>query len=620
MRGLSFTSLFVVLFAALSSGCLDSQDSAGEEVAAPTGSLALTLELRGRADINDVEYSITRGDNVEQGGTIDTSAPRATASVEVYGLLPGDGYVVTMNATSIDGSVTCSGSTPFSVEVAEATDVMVFLRCKPGPHLGGVRVNGKFNFCAALSKVVVSPLQTSVGSDIQLAVAASDYEDDPVELIWTSTGGSIDDPHASNTQFTCTEGGSYTIVASASDHPGCMDSWSVSVTCVDSDSECQTDADCLGVFPLPTCRVDTKCTAGVCVRGEPLEVGTPCLRGGTCIEGGYCSYGSCMTDSDCEIFFDPAECLEGPTCVQDPIDLDFSYCQPGDALAAGTPCSAESCDGFGECVGPNNRVQSKVVRVACQNNVSVDPSYLLPVLTVKPPSVWKDDTTETDVWTISGEAVFDKEFLDAAQAVILGGVSTTTLVDLNWTVQVRSGATMDDVELGPVVPYSCELDRNRLCDPLNDLSEGGNSDCTPTGGFNKCARFVAIPTSTDCDPGGLCRSSGAAPTAQCEANGFCISDQLRVPLEEKQVEVTPLASNSHVTFGWHETPNRGFNPDGSYVLPVAVYSQPVGPIGFRSDVGALSTALECMLGGDAGRSNLGPYPVPDQLLLQYLVP
>ena len=79
MRGLSFTSLLVVLLAVPSSGCLDTQGSTGGEAPGPTGSLALTLELGGEANVDGVTYSIRRDDVVEHEGTIDTSAARATA-------------------------------------------------------------------------------------------------------------------------------------------------------------------------------------------------------------------------------------------------------------------------------------------------------------------------------------------------------------------------------------------------------------------------------------------------------------------------------------------------------------------------------------------------------------
>lgn len=622
VRYLCFLAGLMTFATPLVAGCSGSNQGSDRS----PGALALSLELAGGRDIDEVLYVISGDGMDDMTGKIDTSAPGATASIEVYGLPPGGDYVVALTATSADGEVTCAGSGSFDIETNATTDVSVYLRCKFEPRLGSVRVNGNFNFCAQLAKVVVSPLQTSVGASIDLSAAAADAEDDPVSLSWVAAGGEIESPSDPNTRFTCTDAGAFSIVASVSDDPHCIDEWAVTVTCVgETTRECVTDVDCIGVFPLPTCRFPTTCSAaGTCVRGDLLSEGTACLRGGECDEEGVCRGPWCTVDSDCEEFNEPDECRESFRCVSNPFNSDpiFNACEQGAPLPSGTPCSAGACDGFGKCLGEGNPLKSQVMRVACKNNVSVDPSYLPSLLTVTPPRAWKADPTETDVWEIGGEAVFDKEFLDAAQAVLPGGVTEANLVDLKWTVQVRSGATMDDVTLGPTeLPYTCERDRSALCDPLNDLpGAGGNSDCTPSGGFNACSRFVDLPISTDCAPGGLCRSAGAAPTSQCEANGFCISDQLRIPLESQAVEVTPDAAGAYVTFGWHDTPNRGLNSDGTYILPTAVYPAPTGPVGFRSKVGPLTTALECMLGGDAGWTNLGPYPVPDELLLQYFVP
>jgi uncharacterized Zn finger protein len=124
-------------------------------------------------------------------GTIDTSAPGATPSVEVFGLPPGEDYLITMTATSADGETTCGGSAEFDVEVGVSTNAMVMLNCKPREDLGGVRVNGAFNVCADLVKVVVSPLQTSIGNEIDLAAAGDDYEGDEVCVDGNDRGSAI---------------------------------------------------------------------------------------------------------------------------------------------------------------------------------------------------------------------------------------------------------------------------------------------------------------------------------------------------------------------------------------------------------------------------------------------
>jgi secreted PhoX family phosphatase len=221
------------LLGALSLGCSGSTQSsvAGD---ADTGSLSLSIELANGAEVNTVEYVITRGGMEPMSGKIDTSAPGSTASVEVFGLEPGDGYRVTMTAQATDEQTVCTGATDFSVTVNEATEIMVILNCKLPPRYGAVRANGKINICAELSKMVVSPLRTSVGNEIDLSAAAQDAEGDEIDFLWTAEGGSIEDASAAQTIFTCEEAGEGFVAVSVSDDGfgDCDSGWKVAVTCV----------------------------------------------------------------------------------------------------------------------------------------------------------------------------------------------------------------------------------------------------------------------------------------------------------------------------------------------------------------------------------------------------
>ncbi len=200
-----------------------------------TGGLALQLELSDGTQIDEVSFSITGNGMEPMTGTIDTSAPSATASVEVYGLPSGQGYQIMMTALSTDGASSCSGSAEFDVEVGAATELMVMLRCKSSQRLGGVRVNGKLNVCAELTKAVVSPLQTSVGSSIDLSAQATDADGDEVDFAWSGTGGSFADVGAVATTYTCEQAGAHAITIAVSDDGfmHCNSNWTVDVICVD---------------------------------------------------------------------------------------------------------------------------------------------------------------------------------------------------------------------------------------------------------------------------------------------------------------------------------------------------------------------------------------------------
>ena len=68
-----------------------------------TGALSLELTIAGDIEIDEVAWVITGGDMLPMGGTIDTSAPGATASIEVFGLPPsvGKDYTITMEANNL---------------------------------------------------------------------------------------------------------------------------------------------------------------------------------------------------------------------------------------------------------------------------------------------------------------------------------------------------------------------------------------------------------------------------------------------------------------------------------------------------------------------------------------
>ncbi|MBT8469688.1 MAG: hypothetical protein KJN97_13165, partial [Deltaproteobacteria bacterium] len=202
-----------------------------------TGGLTIELELSDGTQIEEVTYAISGGDMEPMLGTINTSAPGSTASVEIYGIPGGGPYTIMMTATSADGDTSCSGSADFDVEIGLVTEVAVMLNCKPGQELGGVRVNGTFNFCADLVKVVVSPLQTSVGNQIDVFAMAVDMEGDAIEYRWEATGGSVADVNARQTTYTCLAAGEQTITVTVSDDgfDYCDCTHTVDITCVEGD-------------------------------------------------------------------------------------------------------------------------------------------------------------------------------------------------------------------------------------------------------------------------------------------------------------------------------------------------------------------------------------------------
>jgi len=269
-------SLCCLVVAVGVAGCA-SDTTSGET----TGSLSLNLEVDNN-DIDEVDYLITGNGMDPMAGVIDTSAPETTASVEVFGLLAGD-YLVRMSATSSDGKTECDGSNEFLVRTGEVTEVTVFLRCKRPEIFGGVRVNGELNVCAVLEQSVVQALQTSQGNDFDLSARGSDAEGDPIEYLWTGTGGSADDPTAMHTTYTCERAGNHTVTIAVSDDgfDYCTDSWTTEVTCVGGDGpECETEEACEELQ--------------ICDRGQCVDV--DCNENADCDVDEICEENLCKPD------------------------------------------------------------------------------------------------------------------------------------------------------------------------------------------------------------------------------------------------------------------------------------------------------------------------------------
>jgi len=220
--------------ALLAAGC------SGNSVSVPCYSellidLQVSVEGEDRSIVLDeVLWTLTGNGMAPMAGAIDTSAPGATPSVEVFGLNPGS-YMIDLEASTDDGETRCRGSAPFDVSAGVSTEVAVLLRCKVGQRFGAVRVNGKFNVCAELTKAVVAPLQTSIGNRIAVRSQAEDEEGDPIAYSWTADNGSFDDPSAADTFYTCEEPGDHSFTISVSDDGFgyCVDSWTVAIRCIE---------------------------------------------------------------------------------------------------------------------------------------------------------------------------------------------------------------------------------------------------------------------------------------------------------------------------------------------------------------------------------------------------
>ncbi|MDH3201045.1 MAG: hypothetical protein OEM15_09150 [Myxococcales bacterium] len=435
-------------------GC--TADTQGE-----TGALSLELVINGDTEIDEVAWTITQGEEVIKSGTINTSANKATASVEAYGLEPGDGYTITLEAVSTDKETTCKGKAMFGIEVGEVTEVHVMLNCKLPSEFGGVRVDGEFNLCPVLRWADASPMTTSVGNQIDLSAVATDEEDNPITYMWSSGSGvGIANPMAADTTYTCTEVGPDTITILVTDDGGmyCMSMHTFEeINCVPADGD-----PCEGVICDDT---GNECTTAACNPGTGLCETSNVADGTDCDGGaGMCDAGDCV----------PKDLCMDVVCDDDGNDCTAEVCNPSTGVCEtsnvgdGTPCG----DG-GACMGGTCIEEDLCMDVVCDDT--------------------GNDCTVAECNNLTGVCdemnVPDETACNDDTGVCLSGMCEVG----NQCEGVDCSSGNDCVDGG-------------TCNPSNGLCEGGGPE----------------PINTPCDVDGVC--DGAGTCVECNDGSQCPDD------------------------------------------------------------------------------------------------
>ena len=548
--------IVILLCGALAAfGCASTDTEQGA-----TGSLSLDLVLAGDIEIDVVDWEIT-GNGMDMGGSIDVSGPGSTASFEVFGLPVGqEPYVVELSAVSVDQQVTCRGSAEFDVEVGVSTPVMVILNCKLPQELGAVRVNGKFNICAQLTKMVVAPLQTSVGNDISLFSTASDEEGDPIAYMWTSHSGSIADPVAASTTYTCTEVGDDDITVLVTDDDGtyCMSMWTVRVTCVsgegnpcdgviceDDGNECTDEAcnpangQCETSNNSNACEDDTgTCNAGVCEPNAECAVDGDCpATGNECIDA-VCNAGTCGTSNNSN------------ACENDTGTCNAGVCEPnaecavdGDCPATGNECIDAVCNA-GTCGTSNNSN-------ACENDTG---------------------TCNAGVCVPDAECAVDgdcpatgNECIDAVCDAGTCGTSNNSNACENDTGTCNAGVCVPNAECA--VDGDCPDTGNECVDPVCNAGTCGTSNNS-----NACENDTGTCDAGVCVPNALSlyAQDFELPMDVLNANALIEDTAAEVPLGPWLffANVFDSVGNLKFNFGPFGAPNATVSPSDTFISAV----------------------------------------------------
>src|SRR5271167_4767042 len=155
-------------------GCSSGAPGAGSSLGSPApgagsqanvGEVGFKLTLPGGETINTVTYTITGPNAFTETNSVPVQNS-TTISFLVGGIPVGNNYSVTISGTSVDGSVTCSGSATFSVVAHTTTTVTDTLQCtQTVGEAGAILVNAPTYGCASIfqGSISASPTQTAIG-------------------------------------------------------------------------------------------------------------------------------------------------------------------------------------------------------------------------------------------------------------------------------------------------------------------------------------------------------------------------------------------------------------------------------------------------------------------------
>jgi len=196
-------------------GC--ASEPLGSDGVEQTGSLGLNLEVAPGVTLNSVTYTIT-GNGFSKSGSIDVSGSSAISGT-IGGIPAGNGYTLTLTATSAEGGASFTGSAKFNVTAGKTTAVTIHLKGTATSGNGSVTVNGTLNVGPVIDELTVTPLEVNVGSKITLTGVAKDADQGPSPLsyYWSTTGGLIDSPIGPNATLTSTTPGTFTVKLTVSD-------------------------------------------------------------------------------------------------------------------------------------------------------------------------------------------------------------------------------------------------------------------------------------------------------------------------------------------------------------------------------------------------------------------
>jgi len=210
---------FLTVLAALAGGC----DGAAPKGQATQVEVSLTTSDGSGVTIDTLTWAVLGPTgNVLSAGAADTGDPNALPAV-LINVPSGKGEQVSLTATLSNG-ITCSGtSSSFDVASGQRVTVGVTVMCGTAATngLGSVLISTDLvpgDKCPVLSDWSVTSSPAQAASDrFDLAVSATDPDQDELSFAWTATSGTFIGAGAATT-YSCQAAGAQTIVLSISDN------------------------------------------------------------------------------------------------------------------------------------------------------------------------------------------------------------------------------------------------------------------------------------------------------------------------------------------------------------------------------------------------------------------
>jgi hypothetical protein len=202
-----------------------------------TGSVSVSLTLPGGEQFSTFTATILGPNSF--GSTMAVSVGSSTGLRFNVTLPSGVGYQAALSGTSVDGKVTCAGtSSLFNVTPGTTATVNIGLLCHvAAADAGQVALVGGSTNCATVESVLANPGETTVGSSVMLTASANGPDPSSLTFSWSAPSGTFGTATASTTSFTCTASGSVVVTVVSGDGAGpdggppCTDTATTTVIC-----------------------------------------------------------------------------------------------------------------------------------------------------------------------------------------------------------------------------------------------------------------------------------------------------------------------------------------------------------------------------------------------------